>query len=272
MSAEVLISTMNRSSIDELLLNAKNISENCTIINQGINVGFKKVMISDDSTNIKMVNIQELGLSKSRNQALVNATQNICIVTDDDTVMHSNYAEIVNSAYEENPHADIIVFRAETFNGNFFNHKYPKNKKIVRFRDIFKVSSIEITFKRESIINKKISFNENFGLGTNYNSGEEAIFLRDALKKNLNIIFVPKTIVYHQELSTGVRFDKQLFLGKGALIFEVFGFLSFFINFIFCLKKKIEHRREFNLFEGIFYSYKGGIQYFLGNFKKRKKC
>ena len=47
------------------------------------------------------------------------------------------------------------------------------------------VCSCQITFKRKSIVDNNIFLNEMFGIGSKFISGEENIFLKEALKKKL---------------------------------------------------------------------------------------
>ena len=54
------------------------------------------------------------GLSNSRNMALENAEDDICILCDDDVVYCDRYAELVEEALEKVPDADMMVFNIET--------------------------------------------------------------------------------------------------------------------------------------------------------------
>lgn len=58
--------------------------------------------------------------------------------------------------------------------------------------------------------------------------GEEAIFVSDAIKKGLNIGFVPKTILIHSDLSTG---EKQFF--QNYILYKVLCDLLFGKMYLF---------------------------------------
>ena len=79
-----------------------------------------------------------------------------------------------------NPSADIITFKMNDLNGNSFKD-YPiiknHNKKSLSF-----VNSVVIAFRRNSIISNKVLFDENFGLGSIFQTADEYVFLRNALE------------------------------------------------------------------------------------------
>jgi len=66
-----------------------------------------------------------------------------------------------------------------------------------------RLSSVEMTFKREDIIDKGIRMNENFGLGSTFPSAEEQLFKLSMLKAKLKVAFVAQPIVRHFGKTTG---------------------------------------------------------------------
>ena len=106
-------------------------------------------------------------------------------------------------------------------------------------KSIMKVSSIEIAFRINSIKIKNLKFDEKFGLGTNNPTGEEAIFLSDALKQGLKILYIPLPIVFHPKESSGGMFkdNPKLIRAKGAMFYRIFGIWGYLVSFLFALKK-----------------------------------
>jgi glycosyltransferase involved in cell wall biosynthesis len=225
-SLEILISTKNRDNLDFLnnIFKRNNLhSHSILIINQTQNLNFSYL----HSNNINLINVNEFGLSKSRNLAIENAKSDICLLADDDIVYENNFDTIVLNAFNINPTADIITFKMNDLNGNSFKD-YPiivnHNKKSLSF-----VNSVVIAFRRNSIISNKVFFDKNFGLGSTFQTADEYIFLRNALKSNLNIVFHNKVILSHPVHSSGkdVASDRILF-AKGALFYKYYNILSFF--------------------------------------------
>lgn len=253
MNVELLISTMRKNSISEIDLSEQNIlGINALIINQ---CGFDK---KEEKDNMRMISCNALGISKSRNKALENATGDICIICDDDVVYEDDLINIVKECFESDETADIITFKIKTPEGddfkNYRNEEFYHNK-----RSILKTSSIEIAFRLDSLKKKGIKFDESFGLGANYVSGEENIFLMDSINNGLKIKYIPKVIGKHPKESSGYVLDEKGIYSKGALFYRLFGLKCLYLNLAFVLKKYKEIK--FNIFKAIFLIYKGTIDY-----------
>jgi hypothetical protein len=114
------------------------------------------------------------------------------------------------------------------------NYQINTTTKLSKLQTL-KVSSIEI-FVPKSVIDKNIKFDEKFGLGTNFPSGEENIFLFDLLENKFEIIYYPDVIVYH---SVPVWTNKEyIFKGKGALFTRLYNKpLAIIFVLIYSIKK-----------------------------------
>lgn len=236
-SLEILISTKDRDNLDflnNIFVNNNAHSNPILIINQTQNLNFS----CPHSDNINLINVNEIGLSKSRNLAIENAKADICLLADDDIVYENNFESIILNAFNLNPCADIITFKMNDFKGNSFKD-YPiikkHNKKSLSF-----VNSVVIAFRRNSIISNKVFFDENFGLGSTFQTADEYVFLRNALNLNLNIVFHNEVILSHPVDSSGkdVASDRILF-AKGALFYKYYNILSFLklIHYLYLMFK-----------------------------------
>jgi len=234
---DVLISTMNISSIKELSQGYFWLQKHCipiVLINQCTKV---KPTLIVKKNNLLIISEKSIGLSKSRNLAIKNSQKEICHISDDDIRYVKNFDIIIETAYSNNPKADIIVFQIKTQDDLKYKNYYP-NKKWIGIMGVAKVSSVEITFKRRSILSTKLKFDEKFGLGTDFPSGEEFIFLTDAIKKGLKILYIPKPIVIHTFESSGKNLNnRKLVEAKGAMFFRVFGIFGYLYLILFSLKK-----------------------------------
>ena len=236
-SLEILISTKDRDNLDflnNIFVNNNAHSNPILIINQTQNLNFS----CPHSDNINLINVNEIGLSKSRNLAIANAKADICLLADDDIVYENNFESIILNAFNLNPSADIITFKMNDFKGNSFKD-YPiikkHNKKSLSF-----VNSVVIAFRRNSIISNKVFFDENFGLGSTFQTADEYVFLRNALNLNLNIVFHNEVILSHPVDSSGkdVASDRILF-AKGALFYKYYNIFSFLklIHYLYLMFK-----------------------------------
>jgi len=202
---EILVATMNRTSLDFLskMFPFKHFSNyNILIVNQS-----KTNVLSSDYPSIRIINADDLGLSKSRNLALLNAVGKILIIADDDVVYQRDFSEKIIAAHNKLDRATIINFCVINKSGNYLK-KYPSNsKKQLNTFDIFNTSSIEMTINKERLDLAEIRFDENFGLGGIFEMGEEAIFLFDLKHKNQQISFENQILVKHEDLTTSNKID-----------------------------------------------------------------
>ena len=253
------MSTMNRKSILDLKLEEKNIFENCLIINQ---ITDSNIIIPDEihlENNIRMLSFKEKGISKSRNRAIENSVGTIGIITDDDIVFEKDIFREILDIFKKNK-SDILTFKFKkiTKSKKYKNYSYIHNKQTIR-----KVSSVEIVMNLDKVKEKKIYFDERFGLGSDYNSGEENIFLIDCIKRKLQVKFYPKIILTHPDDSSRERFDENKMFGKGAFFKRVYGKAGLFYIIIFCIYKYKIYKRQISFLNALKSSLNGYL-----NFKK----
>lgn len=200
MRVETLISTMNRESLE--FINPMNLQTDAIIINQC----HREDVITEEigHNKIKMLNYKEKGLSRSRNRAIAAATADICLIADDDMRYEDDYVKKIISAYEQYPDADIIAFQVVR-TGSTRLKSFRKKACQENYLSSMKISSVEMTFKRRSIIEKGLSFNPLFGAGAWFVCGEENIFMFDCLRQKLKVIYVP-VIIGHVSCETSTWF------------------------------------------------------------------
>lgn len=218
---EIVMATMNRDSLDFLIpmFPFCHFSEfSILIINQ---TSENKLLVSD-FPSVRVVNSFEKGLSKSRNLGLQNAHRKIVLLADDDEVFKEDFESNILEAHNNFPEAASICFAIEGSNGLLFK-KYPSQTKLqLNNLDIFNILSIEISLKKAVFDQLKINFDTNFGLGSSFMMGEEAIFLSDLKNQKQNIIIVPKVIAVHPAVSTDDKLNlEQRYYVLGAFLTRV---------------------------------------------------
>lgn len=266
LKVEFLISTMFKNDIS--FLKDMNINSHATIINQTDYERFEEFNI--DGNKIKFISTTDRGLSKSRNMALKNAEGDICVICDDDLRYYDNCVEEIQQAYQEIPDADLIVFcyHAEGRQKKSFY----KQKKKMNFIQTMKVTSIQITFKRESVVKNNIRFNELFGTGSSfYQSGEENIFLFECLRKGLNIYFVPIYIlkVDDNDESTWFKgFNEKFMFDRGAVFTAMSKKFSLLLILQFAIRKYKLYNENLSFMQAFRYMLDGRRDY-LGKLQER---
>lgn len=254
MKCEVLIATMNCEDKEKLI--RKIGVKDCLIINQ-VTKSDAPMLEDTVSSNQRILSFREKGLSKSRNKALENATGDICIVADDDLKYVKDYEKIIQEGYEKYPDADIIAFRVDNVDKKL--QKAIRREGKENFISIMKIQSVQTTFRRKSILDKDIRFNEMFGAGAELYSGEENIFLSDCIKKKLKIYYIPNKIATIQDNnSTWMNgYNKKYFNTKGAAFYAISKFFYPMLILQFAIRKRKRYKDEIHISQAIQYMHEG---------------
>lgn len=164
------------------------------------------------------------GLSVNRNLALKKASGDICLIADDDLTYTAEQLRAIVDTFEKNPHIDIALFRHSGNNNKQYpDYEFNLNSKMPKG---YYISSVEIAFRRRSIP-ESLQFNTNFGVGAAMPSGEEFIFIHQAMRHGLKCRFFPITITHHEEPSTGSRqYSKGALQANGACLAVGYGLLG----------------------------------------------
>lgn len=240
-SIEVLVVTMHQKEGKTLAENM-NLQTPSIICNQADFNDFSEFIWQ--GCKMKMLTFNERGVGLNRNNALMRATADICILADDDMRFENDYAKKVASLFETYPKVDVFILNIEEKNGKRF--KIEKNFKVNYF-NYMRFGAARIVFRRESISKHGIFFNLNFGGGTKYSAGEDVLFLNSCLKKGLKILAVPYSIACLEDRRESTWFNgynDKFFYDKGVL----YGLLSKkyakFLALQFCIRRYKMYSKE----------------------------
>ena len=149
--------------------------------------------------------------------ALENATADLLVITDDDNRYDTAAIELIRNAFEKHPTAGLIQFQALTMEGkplrNYpaFPYAYETRPRGTYF------CSVELVMRRKANLPR---FDERFGLGAELGCGEEEVFVHEAVKRGVKMIYVPQPLVRTDGATTGGRFltDAAVQKAKGAVL------------------------------------------------------
>lgn len=253
MKVEVLVATMNQ--YDKSLIEKMNLRTDAIIINQCDNNMYEEFRFKDK--NIKFLSNNQRGLSKSRNQALLYASGDICLIADDDIRYVDNYEEIVIDAFKKVPNADVIIFNTNMINykGKIKRNDTEKIRKAPKYKNY---GSVRIAFKRDVFLKNNIWFNVFFGAGGMFGSGEETLVIRELNRKGLKIYEYPM-IIADVDYSTSTWFEgynDKYFYNKGAFLCAAYPKLKNIFKFYYLIRfKKLTNLKYsevlFNINNGI---------------------
>jgi glycosyltransferase involved in cell wall biosynthesis len=216
MKLDILMSCMNQ--IDDRLIRDSRILGDAVVINQ-CGREDNRTYQTEHGT-VRWFDSAAKGLTVSRNMALEKSDAQICLLCDDDEVFERDYAEKIRGAYEALPDADVIIFkmvgRTPSFEDRIMRLKFPMTMR---------VSSWQISFRRESLMRTGIRFDELLGAGTGNGAEEELKFLTDCEKSGLKIYYVPEEIaaVAQTESTWFKGFDETFFYNRGATTRYILG-------------------------------------------------
>ncbi len=255
MDIEMLISTMDLKN-HEALITKMNIKKSI-VINQTSNIQI------DDIKNGKhrLYSYDEKGLSKSRNKAIKHSNSDICVIADDDLEYEDDYQKIIEDGYKKYSDADMIAFYVDNVDENRRRPKQLEGK--INFIKSMKIQSVQITFKRQSIIDKNIKFNERFGAGAELYMGEENIFLTECLRSGLKIYYIPEKIatIKNNDSSWFKGHNEYNFNVKGAVYYEMSKWLYPLLILQFAIRKTKLYANEVKPMNAIKYMFQGIKKY-----------
>lgn len=219
---EIMLSTMNRNNLDFMLpmFPFAHFSDfNILIINQTT----KDRILESEYPNVRVINVFEKGLSRSRNMAITNAKQRVGLIADDDVIFVKGFDSKIAEGFNRFKNAAVIKFIATTFEGVFFR-KYPKTPLAsLTAMQRLNSSSIEIALNIDVVRKSGVLFNTNFGLGSTFPLGEEPIFINELHKKRYQICHEPEVIVTHKAIKeSDVISVEENYRIRGAYLYKIF--------------------------------------------------
>lgn len=231
MKLSVLITVLNEQIYDVVERLVPQIKSSQVVISHQITKSGVRPLESVPK-GVKYCYMFERGLSRNRNNAIKFATGDVCLICDADVNFVDGFEQRILQVYRENPLVDVAIFKSLNLQGEQ-RKSYPKVSVKLNFKSILSVNSIEISFRRKAVLDKGIVFNESFGLGAKFCSGEENIFLADCLRRDLSLCFFPQFINVHPQESSGVVYSKNRIITNMKVFRYIYGFGAGFLALFF---------------------------------------
>lgn len=213
---EVLCVTMGRKDFN--LYNTMNLNSDVVFANQCDNTMYSEKII--DGNKVKMISTETRGVGVNRNLAVMYATAEICLMSDDDMVYRDGYEKLIIEEYERHPEADIIIFNIGTTTPEFgriptVTKKYKKLNTFSRCP----YGAPRISFRLNSVKTSNIEFSTYFGGGCLYSNGEDSIWLSQMMNAGLKIYISPIFIgdVSYEQTTWEISDEGEKLYTKGAM-------------------------------------------------------
>lgn len=165
------------------------------------------------------------GLSRSRNLALSHAQETYLWLCDDDVCIDSLAEERILSAFAAMPKADALCCNVVSETEGRPQHLITE-KHSLKVRNAMRYPTYRFVWKTEVLKKLGVQFDEQFGSGATYSSGEDSLFTHTMLKRGCRIVAVPVEIgrVRHSDSQWFSGYTDKYLFDKGALFAALFGF------------------------------------------------
>lgn len=222
MKLEMLISAVKEDV--NTLAKRMNLESDAIIINQTDR--FEYAEYGHNGKKIKCFSFAEKGVGLSRNNALLRATGDIVLFSDEDIVYDSGYEEKVLKAFEEHPEADFLLFNMRV--GRERATYYTDNFHRVHIWNAGRYPTYSFAVRREKLHASHITFSLLFGGGAKYSNGEDSLFLKDCLKYGFKVYAVPIEIGEEKvrESTWFKGYTEKFFYDRGYLYHHLYGWLA----------------------------------------------
>ena len=166
---------------------------------------------------------KKTSVSAARNELIIPEGVDWIVFCDDDGRLDENYSDIFLSYISENPQIEIIagsILREDTM--DFYSLRHKKGGSLKKFYNTKNLMGSNFCVKT-TVFNELNRFDEEFGAGSKWGSGEETDFCWKAFFNNKEMEFVPTLKVIHvppfnENLSIGLKKSYNYAVGKGALV------------------------------------------------------
>lgn len=213
---QVLVATMHQK--DTSIVEKMNIGCDAVIANQADR---NDILVTE---RVKMITTNTRGVGLNRNIALLAADAELLLFADDDMVYYDGMAEAVEQAFRDNPQADVLIFGVDiTRNGEITERRHLKPRRL-RVWNSMRFGAVRIAIRRTALLRANIAFNQNFGGGCPFSSGEDSLFLKACFNAGLKVYthsYVLGTCA--KDVSSWfVGYNEKYFYDRGVLMRYLF--------------------------------------------------
>jgi glycosyltransferase involved in cell wall biosynthesis len=182
--------------------------------------------------------LSSIGLSRSRNTAISKCSTDLLLLADDDLTFNLPGIEAMRSEFESNPEISIATGCLTEPSGKYLK-PYPPSPLTLSLKNSGFIGSPEVMIRMDFLRSTRITFDERFGVGSDHPSGEEYIFITDAMKLGADVRFIGHTIAAHPPMSTGSNWsDLKIMDARRRVLKRVWGKRSPIVLLGFAVRKR----------------------------------
>ena len=215
---------------------AKNIKFLISVNNLVIVQNPDSIAVPGFNPEVKVIELNNRGVAKSRNAAITNTESEYLLFGDDDIEFKESGIVSAINYLNANPDVSILLMQAIDETGKL-RKRYPTKSHQLKLTNSAKAATYEMMVRISDIKGAGIKFDENFGAGAPNYLGDEYIFIADALRAGLKGQFEPIVIATHPTESSGSLRNSTADRSARTKVFtRVFGIWAPLMRTLFVVK------------------------------------
>lgn len=222
MKLEILVAAVGQDV--HTLAERMHLESDAIIINQTDHFAYEEYM--HEEHKIKCYSFAEKGVGLCRNNALLRASGDILLFSDEDIVYDKGFAQKVLTAFEQHPEADMLLFnmRVGEARATYHTEKFHQ----VHIWNAGRYPTYSFAIRREVLHASHITFSLLFGGGAKYSNGEDSLFLKDCISYGMKVYAVPIEIGAETERESTwfCGYHEKFFTDRGVLYHFLYGKLA----------------------------------------------
>jgi len=192
--------------------------------------------IPDLAGEIRVIQIANKGVAKSRNSVMENVETEYLLFGDDDVKFYDEGINKVIEFLDNHLEISFVLSQAVDESGGL-RKRYPTKVCSLGVTNSAKAATYELVIRVEDIKKSGIRFDENFGAGAVNYLGDEYIFIADCIRSGLKGRFLPIVTAQHPAESSGnVKNTKADISARSKIFSRVFGRWAPAMRLLFLLK------------------------------------
>lgn len=232
------------------------------VVDQSRNEETRKCCESFGDERIYYHHVDFTGLSRARNYGLQFCTGRFICLGDDDAEYEKDYLLHAVRFLKEKKESCILCGRmkyTDRRETDFFDYGGNTEGQELNTAEIMRIAPSPVLILPSKPVKTIGGFDEEFGVGAVYGSGEESDVILQLMRRGVKAYFLPEMIVYHGSFEKEQDPDPEklykYYIGLGAL-----------------LKKNLYYRRDFSLAPKFARATLGAyIKYFTGDAKQKSR-
>jgi glycosyltransferase involved in cell wall biosynthesis len=221
----------------KMLCRQMNLQTDAIVINQCERLDVEE--ITWRGHQVVMYSFPDRGVGRSRNEAILRATGDICLFSDQDIVYEEGYEARILEAFQGCPKADFMVFEIAVCEERRTYHN--DRQKRLFWYNIGRYPTYSFSVKRDKLLASGLFFSLLFGGGAIYSNGEDSLFIRDFIRKGYLVYTSPALIGREESGGKSTWFNgynQKFFYDRGVLYHYLYGKLALGMALRFMLAHK----------------------------------